>query len=929
MARRLINTTYKNSAGDEFTLELWDMESVSADLDHIVELDAKGFSIKWDSQSGDYKPLVGSKCSWTMFLNEAQRSAIMPKLYSDTSEFNLCVLIRKGSAPWWAGMVHAEETSEVIEDGYITVTMGASDGLGMLDAIDFKDGSGNKFTGQNSLSYYIHETLKKLPHYDLWCGTAQVFMREFPLHKPVVQSGSFLFALAASDSNYYGVLDYIQLKAGTFYNQPTEVNARIGTKFLSIAKLNEEGFVSSKEMLTSMMASLGAQMCFAEGSWNVWDWAKTRVDNSTLSEDTAIYSVTSGGLLETSVTSINRGKFLKNAYSPEGSSAYESASDNKFRRGAVRRGIFPYRAASQDFNNAGSDEIHAEGIGYNQFGSPLLRLNADSGNEYNPATASNGADFPDFSGSPLSAANGGIYMHGDFSASDLAIASGTVDGRIRIHMSGDARHNGSDGSQQVNTLRMRVQATDGATTWRLSRPVRTLKYTSTSTSGAPVLAGVTVNGTGGGTYYPKYWQGAYEWIQSTDGRYADAYLEIPLGLSSQIIEGGTAVRFLQTDYPNIEFYAPAGTKLDSADNILTTTNEESYNWYVWRHNVTYNTPNTASTISDISVSDLHLSAFSRGGGPNLLYDINGTLLPIGTDDYGGDTYRTNKNASDTTGFGDRPVSLDYLQISGITVHNGDGTNSYDSTSVFQPDTPKGYEIKNLPSTMVGGTFVNTGYNVYGRYQVASFVTPAVTDDNVKVLQSYDNSVADVSFGLAVCRGFMQYRHRNREAVNCSLIAQYGGTNTILYPYSRLITHQLAGTTEEFAVDSVSYTLLDSEQQLELAKCPSSAEANIAGTTGVNDSSNVGGRGPTGQGNGGSNPNPNDDHGVVLQGKTTAIEDITEHFDAAGMTGQVSITEIQEKINKVQTTNPITDADLGGGGGTGVFGDIFPIFIKRF
>ena len=110
----------------------------------------------------------------------------------------------------------------------------------------------------------------------------------------------------------------------------------------------------------------------------------------------------------------------------------------------------------------------------------------------------------------------------------------------------------------------------------------------------------------------------------------------------------------------------------------------------------------------------------------------------------------------------------------------------------------------------------------------------------------------------------------------------------------------------------------------MTKAPSSAEDNVSGTDLAEDEDGRPGRGPF-AGNGGAS----DDTGFdsYIGTKTASIEDVTEHFDALGMTGQITVTEIQDKINKVQTTNPITDDDLGGGGDT-AGSDLLQIFLEK-
>ena len=56
MARRLVNTTIKNQK-DTFQFELWDMDSVATDLDHVVEFDVNGFEISWRGNAKDKRLL--------------------------------------------------------------------------------------------------------------------------------------------------------------------------------------------------------------------------------------------------------------------------------------------------------------------------------------------------------------------------------------------------------------------------------------------------------------------------------------------------------------------------------------------------------------------------------------------------------------------------------------------------------------------------------------------------------------------------------------------------------------------------------------------------------------------------------------------------------------------------------------------------------
>ena len=913
MAKRIINTSLTNSNQEQFTFELWDLNGAPVPLDYIVEFAEDGFSINWDSHGNTYSPIIGSKMECTMFITETQRSVIMPLLYGE-QEFNACVVIKKGGANWWTGIVHAEEISEVIGDGYITVTLGASDGLGMLKNFDFKDVSGNKLTGTYTARDILYEVLKKIPSTPLWATTASVFMQEWPINQPVIAADSYLFSNTDLLGDNYGVLDYLRMKPNTFYNAPKEGWEKIGSELLNVKRWSEEEFYDCHTVVESVMASLGASLCFAEGKWQVWDFMRDMADHGTGSDNLIQYSVTSGGLLESSLTTANRNVFLKNAYAEVGVTAYEQSAGNQFRRGATRQAAFPFRGAVQEHIQAGSDVIASEGLGWTTFGN-LLNFDTDSTNTYDPVFGGSKMKFPN--AFP-------ILNRLNFDIDEISIADGANNGEIRMNISGDVKYEKNQATKLM-TCRLRVAVTSNGTDYRLSRPVRTIKYTSTSTSGSPVLFGVTVSGTPAqtGTYYPKYWQGAYEWVPDSDPRYSDAWLEWPLGANQNIAEEGITSRFLQTDYPNIEFFTPPNTRVGGNDNELDYVNDDDRRTFVWRHDYTYETPTTGASITNLIVDEFHLCEWNRGDGPNLLYDINGTLQAIGTNSIGGMFYRT-PTLFGVTPSGTAPQGVSNFRYSGAVIYNGDGTNEFDSTAAFIAATPKGYDIAQLPPTMLGASLVNTGNSVHGRYLTSSFSDYSTTEDNMKLRSPWDTNLVGDSFSSLVCETFMQSRYRVRQTVSGSLFQPYKAGSEIVYPYNRLVANRLSPNTETYAVNSCQYQLRDGEQRLELYVAPQSAETNIAGTTQYSEESGGKGKGGT---NGGR-PAGNDTD-AVFDGKVLSIEDITEHFDASGMVGSISITEIQDKINKVQTTNPITDDDLGGGGSTGKFGDIFPIFIKRF
>ena len=70
----------------------------------------------------------------------------MPVVFA-AEEFRLCVRVMKGSNVFWCGIVHPEGTSEEITDGISTVSLQASDGLGILENINWVQSDGERYSG--------------------------------------------------------------------------------------------------------------------------------------------------------------------------------------------------------------------------------------------------------------------------------------------------------------------------------------------------------------------------------------------------------------------------------------------------------------------------------------------------------------------------------------------------------------------------------------------------------------------------------------------------------------------------------------------------------------------------------------------------------------------------------------------------------------
>lgn len=902
MARRLVNTTLKNQR-DTYTFELFDMSSSSVDLDHTVEFDASGFEIKWRGSEDD-SPLVPSTMSWTMFLNEAQRSAIMPVVFSE-NEFDLCVRVKKGNNVFWCGIVHAERASEEIGDGIATVSLQASDGLGMLSNISWVQDNGDRYSGSMTVRDALWGALGKLPHSSLIASTGGSVLVEHALNQPLTQNATELFSHATTSGVSFGVMDYMKLNPSTFYYSTEEEERTVrGQKWAAVKRFNPEEFTDSQLVVKDIMSSLGASICFAEGKWQVWDKSHQYMADESETFRKHEWYVTNDNELDTDAgvvdTAASNNIFDKGSFGYAGSTVYSNWPVINFLRGIARKAIHAVRGVTQKHVRAGSDLIYANGIGYHDskvrpnweagqgFDKPLIRVA-----RYRRANVVDEDEqrFIGFFMDGSSLSYDGLFAtrNRDRSVSELSIPNGANDGAIRIHLSGNVHytHRERNGSQNtwgnLMIYKQRMEVYDGTNWYRLSRPVRTQRY---DTDGLDTQ--VNIQGAGGGTYTPKYWDDA-EWILDTDSRYDDAWLDIPLGIDNNIIEEGTVTKFLQTDYPDQDFYTPPLTKLaPDVDNILDKDNDR--NRFVWRHDFVYATPEASGTIIQIKVHQPVIEEWYGEHGPNMTRDNTGAALPIGTSE-GTPAYRTRSTETTADGYEFKPAGVEHFQLSGLEVMYGDGTNEYDQFSTAFPTTPQGREILNLAGTRLGASFVNTGSSTHGRYTSSDFVSPAVFEDNLKFKSPLGGDIEE-NLSSLVCRNMLDVRGKVRQTVQGAMQLSFdngNGEEQTVYPFSRLVTDTLDTTTRMIIPTDVSFAMTNGEQRLNGFFRPASALANIGSTTETEDDST---RGP---------------------------------LPAVGNMEKPSGTDLSDFMHGEATT------DTGGGGtGTGgQFGDIFPIFIKRF
>lgn len=948
--------------GTDYRIELWDNSLAPTSLGSTLELEPEGFRIAWEGDEDSPSPaFLPSALNMTCIATQVQRTDIINAVWGD-EEYNLVVRVfvtdeLDNEKLFWAGIVLPESVKEVVEDGFVQISFKANDGLAILKEINFLDGGTTRYSGEKDAIEWIYECLRKVPtHNYLFANLAtDMFLEERMIIRPVTDTYS-------AYSNTDAVLDAIQIDANSLYQEIVE-EARVRDGYEMRKPKREAIFTSTYEVLYNIVASLGATLCLGDGRWQLFDRERV-INHGDLSSTGYFQWFLDGTWTHTAITNENPIDF--------------DGGGKHLLRGAVRGAAFPAYAATQQFKGAGSDLIFRAGQGYesttnwnrgivsfNQNGSAGLtfdqqhiwrgiRGGATDVPTYGRDAVLENADDPHTQ--PMGTLWGDTLANpDDGEVTGINVPNGDNGGSFTFHISGNATFRGTKdgfnddyGLGTIGLYRQYIEMNDGTNSFRLRRRMRSYPY---STTGASVS--VDINEGVAPNYIPKFYEAA-EWIKDTDSRYPTAYFDLMIGGDATIIEEGEIDQFLTSDFTTTKFYTPPQLIADGDnDNILKRASNGERNQYVWRFKNTITAPtvaegaaagdftsfkvwnpryveipansayamyrNSSGTIIDVQLTealdDTDLGKIINGSGTYIDADTDGQ----------GYSYRSYTESL----LGGRPTnrnsSTESFELSGIEVYLGDGTLEWDVDAFETLSTPVGSETLQLPTVALGSSYVNAGNRAFRRWK-ATHPLGGPQEDNIKWVKFDDPTYSFDSMGSICAYKALQIRGEIRQILSGTVIvngADYG--KEFLFPWRMFKTDQFGGggTTEYFVPTRIS---ISGDGRIQLAAMRGASWTHKPTTT---TTETTGFTGSGGSGTGGFGDFDNDGDIVRIFNKANEAVSVTEHLDATGFTGTMTLTEIESKIDKVQTTSPITDDDLGGGGGTGLFGDLFPVFIKRF
>lgn len=887
MARRIVYVERCAPNGFEYAIELISTGQSGVDLDYDVELSVPGFELTYNNGVDDVKPpIIPSSVSIDMLVPCEYRNAIAEAVYN-YHEFNLVCRIHVDGFLYWAGIVHSEAFSETIEDGSITMSFTASDGLAQLKNMDFKDENGEIYTGFKSYIEWIYLCLSKLPHYSYTLQSAvSPFLNEFLLPR-------FKHPDSGDLSVNKPLLKYIHLHGNGFYSRE-ELGPQVINGFERIRPALSDEFISTYDILEDLMASISSSICYSNGRWWIFD----RAGVFTVPTDSLqyiSYNAEPDGIYETSPASVD---------------VIDLDAENfYFMKGAVRSGAYPFFSVSQQHKDADSDLLIGDGIAFN-----INRIDNAVFDSQNLSRRVNRVilQYSKFNGWGDFPGTGNIPGYTNwlndlkYTVNDVVIPSGNDGGQIRIKLGGTTVFGefgqallslvpvGSFNSREEGSVLIvgfMVEVSNGVNSFRLQRAVRTLNNDS---NGDPYSVDITGEND---NYKPKFYTG-YKWVRDDDPEYAVSRLEILIGADPTILQHGVTERFLNTDYPNTAFFTPPRTKVGSSDNILKATQDKERREFIWQFNEIVDMPLdsdngniTLGSLTSIKVHNPVIAHIPNWASWNAYRDGNGNVIPVGTFIVSDSNYTLQPyiifNSENTSYVNGGPDWLRHFLLIGFELSIGDGSYSYNNISRFTPDEPKGYESVELQSTTFGSTFVNYLSNIKGKIYGTS-PTYNTYKDNLQWLPHSFNSEDDYynRLGHYNCGSAMQIRGETRHYVSGTLDSYRDGqSRSLIQPFSVVKTGQLDPTSDEYFIP------------FELSITPEGYRVGLL--------------------------RRNVDRVIILgvsdDDKLTKGPDIIGGTDDGDTGGTVELSAI--------TDQDLTDAIEAGGGG-GIPDDIFPIFITR-
>jgi hypothetical protein len=294
MAKRF-TAGFRDDLGLEYNIDFYDSDYSGSSVGTLT-LGTPGFEMDWDGRSQNtHEPILASACSIPIYVSTASEQTFVSDVQTGQEGRFRVEVFRGPSASqqlFWSGVLFCDITLQD-EDPQL-VTLEATDDLGLLDEVLYKDSLTAEYTDTTHLITVFCRILSKVRHIDAW----------------------------ASDKNFLYVSDHVQHDdmASAPYTRKIIINH---TKLRNVNDNGEAEFFTCKEVLVAMLTNLQARIMQYHGAWWIIPVAKSNAGmtayayfkngdnaNNSTSNTPSFVTQTSGNLyaLSTAITSSNKTK---------------------------------------------------------------------------------------------------------------------------------------------------------------------------------------------------------------------------------------------------------------------------------------------------------------------------------------------------------------------------------------------------------------------------------------------------------------------------------------------------------------------------------------------------------------------------------------------------------------------------------------------
>ena len=134
-----------------------------------VDMAAPGLQVRWEGDADDMnKSIMGSSADLSVYVDDYQEDILRRAIL--LSEFNLTLHVYKKDdagdfVDWWHGIGLPESFAIEVREGKKLMDLAFTDGLSILNDIDWKNADGTIKSGRLTLRQIIMESLRRLPHF--------------------------------------------------------------------------------------------------------------------------------------------------------------------------------------------------------------------------------------------------------------------------------------------------------------------------------------------------------------------------------------------------------------------------------------------------------------------------------------------------------------------------------------------------------------------------------------------------------------------------------------------------------------------------------------------------------------------------------------------------------------------------------------------